>query len=122
MWAKVEDKIKDKEDMQVILVTHDGPLGSTTALDHREENETIVFGSPFLYKFLGENRDRILCNIHGHAHPGAFIDRIPVSSSPLKVINIGSLKESEFATISFQRQESNQRWTISGIDKHYLPK
>ena len=80
--------------MSIILMTHDGPQGSATC-DDKETNEggTIKFGSPVLSKFLDTHKGRIVCNIHGHCHEGAFLDK----KGNLRIINPGSLQFGEFA-------------------------
>jgi len=101
------------------MMTHDGPRGSKTTLDHIKENETIVFGSPSLKKFLSSNQSSILCNIHGHAHMGSVLDRVPTSESKLQVINPGSLVEGQFCELTLKR-DTNQKWIIATLAKHFL--
>ena len=73
-------------------MTHEGPRDLTTSNDISfTENVTCVYGSPFLRDFMIENREKIVCNIHGHCHDGSAINNLYKPCDPLPIINPGSL-------------------------------
>lgn len=61
--------------MQYIMMTHDGPFGSSTSKnEYFHENMTCyTAGSQHLTDLLLKNKETIVCNIHGHTHDGSFI-------------------------------------------------
>lgn len=103
-------------------MTHDGPQGSTTAIDsttRMADNGVIHFGSPYLAKTLKED-DCIFLNIHGHVHDGSSIDKLTNDGS-VRVLNPGSLKYGEFAELFLVKDfVKDDRWRISQYNKHFL--
>eukprot|EP01083_Nonionella_stella_P009565 27486_1 len=86
--------IKDKKietDKSIVLFTHIGPSMSSTAMDWRnmDKDKVIYTGSDHLMNAIlnKELRDKLICNIHGHAHLGVGQARI----GGVKIINPGSL-------------------------------
>ena len=98
-------------------MTHDGPATSCTTIDKTTRmNEGIIyFGSNYLYSLLQSNQGRVICNIHGHAHDGAVMDKI----DNLKIINPGGLRFGEFAEMTM-KENADGTWRIEGVNKHYL--
>ena len=105
-------------------MTHDGPQGSTTAIDsttHMADNGVIHFGSPYLAKTLKEgNGECIFLNIHGHVHDGSSSDKLTADGS-VRVLNPGSLKFGEFAELILVKDfAKDDKWRISQYIKHFL--
>ncbi len=100
-------------------MTHDGPQSSATAIDkttRMHEDSDIIFGSPFLYKLIKNDKgDRIVANVHGHAHDGASADKI---TDGVRVFNPGSLKYGEFASLRLTKESGH--WKVTQYYKHYL--
>ena len=98
-------------------MTHDGPRGSSTSQDKTTFLDTgiIHFGSPYLAKLLQENQGRIICNLHGHCHEGAVLDKI----KNIRIVNPGSLKHGEFGELKL-RESADGNWRVSSFNKHYL--
>ena len=107
--------------VQVIIMTHEGPFGSATAKEVMfEQGGTINWeGSPRLRELLIENKSRIICHIHGHTHDGAFTVNIGSPDKPMTVINPGSLTQSEFGELKL-RVSPQGHWQISELIKLYL--
>mgnify|MGYP000034602073 CR=1 FL=1 len=110
-------------------MTHEGPAGSSTAsnanfianYEKKVEPGNIVtyfMGSPKLTELLTINRERIVCDIHGHSHDGSFIQNIGKPREVLPVINPGSLGQNEFAEITISK--INGKWKMTEANKIYF--
>ena len=98
LWAKVP------ENAQVIVMTHDGPSGSSTAKNTRFDMNMTTYhaGSPHLRKLLLQHREQVVCSVHGHTHEGSFIQNISKPAEVLPIINPGSLGQGEFGIITLR--------------------
>jgi Icc-related predicted phosphoesterase len=81
---------------------------------------TYYAGSKHIKDLLLANKDRIVCNIHGHTHDGAFIQNIWKPKDPLPVINPGSLSQGEFGEITLRKSIISGKWKVSESTKFYL--
>ena len=93
-------------DEQVILMTHDGPRGSATT-QWTDQDGTLTFGFQCLSDLLLKQKNRILFNVHGHCHDGAFQCAL---NNEVQVYNPGSLKNGKFASISIIKHEG--KWKM----------
>jgi Icc-related predicted phosphoesterase len=102
-------------------MTHEGPYGSATSRNHYYVGEKNVHhaGSSNLRDLLIENQAKVVCNIHGHCHEGAFTQNIHTPSDPLKIINPGALGQKEFGHILIERDMLN-KWKVTEACKFYL--
>ena len=66
-----------------------------------------------------KNKNRIVCNIHGHIHDGAFTVNIGTPEQPLTIINPGSLVQSEFGEMTL-KLNTHGRWQVAGANKIFL--
>ena len=76
---------------QILLMTHDGPFGSSTAIDKttRIDEGDIQFGSQYLaYLIKEDGGKRFIANVHGHVHDGSPADKI---TNKVRILNPGSL-------------------------------
>ena len=107
-------------DDQVILMTHEGPQLSSTSKNtyFSDNNTTYVAGSPALRELILANSDRIVCNIHGHMHDGAFYQNLCKPFNPLPIINPGSLNQSEFGEIEILKKDG--KWKVVSANKIFL--
>ena len=103
-------------------MTHEGPSGSSTAMNTYFNDEgvkcTYHCGSSALTKLLHTNRARVVCDIHGHSHDGSFIQNIGVPREVMPVINPGSLGQNECAEIVISKV--NDKWKLTEANKIYL--
>ena len=105
---------------QFIMMTHDGPYGSSTAQNsYLSEGKVIHCGSKDLTNLLLKEQNRIVFNLHGHVHDGSFTQNLGNWEKPMHVINPGPLQDSSFAEIDLKR-EVDGKWIVSGLKKHYL--
>ena len=120
LWQALLAQYPDPN-IQVIVMTHEGPFGSATAKNqYFEQNVTTYWGgSPRLRDLLQENKNRIVCNIHGHTHDGAFTVNIGSPDRPLTVINPGSLVQSEFGELTL-KLNTHGKWEVAASSKVYL--
>ena len=120
LWMAVQAQYPDP-DVQVIVLTHEGPYGSATAKNqYFEQNGTTYWaGSPHLRDLLIKNKNRMVCNIHGHTHEGAFAVNIGTPHERMTVINPGSLVQSEFGEMTL-RLNTHGKWEISATSKIFL--
>ena len=104
-------------DNQLLVMTHDGPKGSATTQDKTSKfTEGIIsFGSTHLAEFLRDNQERVVVNVHGHAHEGTALDKI----LRVRVINPGSLMFGEYGLLRLERNLEN-RWKIASFTKTLL--
>jgi Icc-related predicted phosphoesterase len=103
-------------------MTHEGPSGSSTAIntyfDEKGVKVNYHCGSPALTELLHSNRQRVVCDIHGHSHDGSFIQNIGIPREVLPVINPGSLGQNEYAEIVISKV--NNKWKLTEANKIYL--
>jgi Icc-related predicted phosphoesterase len=114
MFKRELDELLSKVNAkQIILMTHDGPAGSSTAIDRTTKmNEgDILFGSPYLYNLLKEDKGKkIIANVHGHVHDGSPADKI---TDGVRILNPGSLKFGEFAELILRRDKDTGVWRVA---------
>ena len=98
-------------------MTHEGPAGSPTAQNAYftagtpPKIKTYHCGGPKLTELLTANPERVVCDIHGHSHDGAFIQNLGKPREVLPVINPGSLGQGEFAEICISKV--NGKWKVT---------
>lgn len=107
---------------QVIIMTHEGPFGSSTTLNKQFYNNETCYhaGSPALKQLILQNQQRVLCNIHGHTHDGASIQNMWKPSEPLNIINPGALSQGEFSEMTIKYVVGENRWKISEVTKIFI--
>lgn len=86
-----------KQTDSLIIVTHNGPSCSHTALKFSHTKSVMQTGSESLSKVIEskEYKDRITCVLHGHTHDSQGL----VNHELIPIINAGSLKFVETKTL-----------------------
>uniref|UniRef100_A0A7S1PH49 Calcineurin-like phosphoesterase domain-containing protein n=1 Tax=Percolomonas cosmopolitus TaxID=63605 RepID=A0A7S1PH49_9EUKA len=108
---KVEYKLKEHSDKQVILFTHCGPSESQTTLFWKDTNSDIITsGSQSMSEWLKtkEMQRQCVANLHGHTHPAtgkAHIAKVPV-------INVGSIREGRYAYMDVIFDEKDDKYKV----------
>ena len=113
-FKKDIEKIQEffSENLQTILITHNGPTNSSTAIDYSSyPKEPIYFGSNGLFEVL-QGKNNILVNCHGHIHDGAGRARI----NNIDVINPGSLGRGDFCTLTIVRNSVGNKWIVKNMN------
>lgn len=103
---------------QVILVTHNGPSGSSTVYYQKEIGEKVVLsGSSTLQEYLKKKSSQtdILLNIHGHTHLGHG----RTTCGKVQIVNPGSLMENRFGILNLKR-DSNGKWYVAKTEHLYF--
>jgi len=119
LWAETMQLYPD-EKVKIIIMTHEGPYGSGTSRNHYfETGQVFHAGSPHLRDLILKNQSRIVCNIHGHTHEGAFMQNVGSVAKPLQIINPGSLKQAEFGEVVV-RQSTTGDWEVVRSTKNFL--
>ncbi len=95
-----------------ILLTHMGPMDSTTTEAHFGA-EKLKVGSKSQGEALSKYASSILCNIHGHSVAGEGLTK-PYSSE-LSVINPGGLTNGKFGEMTLTRGFSG-KWKVSEVN------
>ena len=116
-----------KPGTQFILMTHEGPAECSTAInryfdygpEYKNSGKTYFCGNNSLRELLIDNQQNIVCNIHGHAHHGSFIQNIYKPCQPLPVINPGALKLGEFGEMTLGKTITG-KWKVFESSKYYL--
>ena len=93
-------------------MTHDGPMGSATAIDkttRMNENSDIIFGSPSYAKYIEDHQGRVVVAVHGHVHDGTPLDKI----DNVRILNPGSLKFGEFAEVVLRENPQYCTWRVA---------
>ena len=107
-------------DAQVIMMTHEGPYGSSTTRNHYfDSGEVVHCGSTDLRDLMLQNQDKVLFDVHGHTHEGAFTQNIGTHEKPLHVFNPGPLCFGKFAELVLKKDISG-RWKVYTATQHYL--
>ena len=119
LWKETEAKIDEKT--QIILMTHEGPYGSSTAQNVYFDRDgidvtTYHTGDKSLRELMLANQHRVVCNIHGHSHDGSFIQNIGQPCQVLPVINPGSLGQGEFAELKITKTQQG-KWKVTSATK-----
>lgn len=106
-------KNKDSENIQILYLTHMGPLYSPTSI-MVENGEVTFFGSIYFGKlFLKEKNSFII--IHGHSHRAEGFIRVKKNGY---IFNPGSLNEGHYGIINIKKQ--NGIWIIYDCTISYL--
>lgn len=110
----------------VILMTHEGPAGSSTTVDfdHNGTGVTLSCGSEAIAKLIRDNqgtgegvRRHIVAAVHGHSHNSAGMSSI----GDVKVINPGALCDGNFALLTLAKNPSDGLWHVSDCTLVHLP-
>ena len=81
---------------------------------------TYIQGSNKLTDIITSNRDRIVCNVHGHSHEGAFLQTFTKPfKSPLPIINPGSVMSGHFGELFISKPKGG-KWKVSQVNKFYF--
>ena len=80
---------------------------------------TYYAGSKHIKDLILDNKEKIVCNIHGHSHDGSFIQNVWKPKDPLPIINPGSLHQGEFGEITLKRTLQG-KWKVFESTKFYL--
>ncbi|KAL7715083.1 Calcineurin-like phosphoesterase domain-containing protein [Entamoeba marina] len=99
----------------VIIVTHNGPSCSHTALKFSHNKSVMQTGSPTLSKKI-ENpvyKNRLTCVLHGHTHDSQGL----VNHEMIPIINAGALKRNmNFVVITIRYIKD--RWKVADSNFH----
>mmetsp|Transcript_5274 Transcript_5274/g.8164 ORF Transcript_5274/g.8164 Transcript_5274/m.8164 type:complete len:132 (+) Transcript_5274:463-858(+) len=118
--ALFEQGMAEFKNSQFIVLTHEGPFGSpTTKNTYLESNITYHTGNKRLTELLLAHKERVVCNIHGHAHDGAFYFNLNLPRQVLPVINPGAVTQGEFGEVELTRGAQG-KWAVSKMEKHLL--
>ena len=96
---------------QFIFVSHNGPYSLSTTLHHIDADERTEAGSKSLLSFLHKNSQRIFLNFHGHVHAGQGHYNL----NGTHVINAGSLRAGEGATIKIIKSKVDSSWKMQEL-------
>ena len=98
---------------KVILLTHNGPFTSHTA-NAIYEGRTVYSGSMEMDKFLVNNVNKIIANIHGHTHKGKGMAKVFTTD----IINVGNTAKGHYEKITIKKDQSTRfEWRITKIDR-----
>ncbi|TNJ28746.1 hypothetical protein GMRT_13783 [Giardia muris] len=115
-WKKAYEAVEtlrryDRERDSLILLTHQGPAGTSTTWDSTRDVET---GSEGL-RSLAKTMPRVIAHLHGRTHtPRATKDML----DDTLVFNPGSLQGGCYGLISLERDGA--RWVITDASTHQL--
>jgi len=101
----------------VLLMTHIGPGGSSTAIQQIDlDQPDIKAGCFVLDKLLRlpASQKRIFLNIHGHIHFGEGASKI----GTISIFNPGSVAFDNFGLVSIKRKDD--QWTYQSMNLHQL--
>eukprot|EP01027_Heterolobosea_sp_BB2_P003314 GEZU01005039.1.p1 GENE.GEZU01005039.1~~GEZU01005039.1.p1 ORF type:complete len:335 (-),score=54.73 GEZU01005039.1:26-1030(-) len=106
----------------VILMTHCGPAGCSTALYEDEKRLRILMGSSAVRELLESSfmQQHVFLNIHGHTHPGFGVSKV----GRVQVLNPGSLKENRFALLRLRKSSgiaNSGSWALESVEFVCLP-
>ena len=102
-----------RDDIQTLLMTHDGPYISSTAVDTTVDPEVPIYGgSKALSKTLQSEKHNILLNLHGHVHNGTGRANI----AGIRVVNPGALLQGDFGILELVREDTGKKWSVKEVD------
>lgn len=110
----------------VILMTHEGPAGSSTTIDfdHDGTGVTLSCGSEAIAKLIRDNQGpdegvkrHIVAAVHGHSHKSGGMSTI----GDVKVINPGALCDGNFALLTLVKNPGDVLWHVSDCSFVHLP-
>jgi Icc-related predicted phosphoesterase len=104
-------------DYDYILLTHIGPINSSTAIMNQLNANPVYSGSQYLADALFKYQDRIVCNIHGHTH--TCDGKQKFTSKTMEVINPGAMKLGYFATMQLVKK-ANGHWRLNDVNFHCI--
>jgi len=109
-YINTNKKNVKKENVCFILMSHFGPLYTSTSVQTIEENNkkiVIYLGSEQLGNFFIENKN-IFLNVHGHTHPSRGIVTIDNKKT---IMNPGALCDGFYGTLTVKKNANNE-WMI----------
>ena len=71
-------------------------------------------------KLILDNHEKILCNIHGHTHDGAFMQNMWKPFDPLYAINPGALDQGDFCELVLTYKVGENKWKITEANRFFL--
>lgn len=105
--------IKENKDKQFILISHNGPFKSPSS--NSFEKETCFYaGSIILDKYIYQNKNNILCALHGHTHKGRGICNL----YNITICNPGSLRDGFYSEMNLILR--NDKWIIKNISQNKI--
>ena len=120
LFGEALDKLQTKfpeDNSKIILLTHEGPFSSFTthsvSENSEKEKKPVYSGSMSLDKFLVNNMNRIIANIHGHTHRGKRNYKIFTTD----IINVGNTKAGCGRIVIKKDESTKYEWRITKIER-----
>lgn len=120
LFGEALDKLQTQfptDNSKIILLTHEGPFSSFTTHSVSPNSEKVkkpvYSGSMSLDKFLVNNMNRIIANIHGHTHKGKGNYKIFTTD----IINVGNAEKGCGRIVIRKDESTHFEWRITKIER-----
>jgi Icc-related predicted phosphoesterase len=110
LFSTLSHQYSQKEDFQVIVMTHIGPYNSPSSIakEYLDDDQWIYCGSKTLEKCISDYKEFVLMNIHGHNHESEKSYDV----DGIQIVNPNSLFLKNYAEIYLKKEE---KWKVDDV-------